>query len=84
MGWILTLVIGGVVGWLASVVMKTDADMGVPANVGVGIVGSLLGFWGAGLLGIAPTNSILRFGVAVVGAAALLFILRSLGVFRRA
>ena len=84
MGWLITIVIGGIVGWLASIVMKTDAQMGLPANVGVGIVGSLIGFWAAGLLGIAPTNGILRFLVALVGAAGLIFILRALGIFKKA
>jgi uncharacterized membrane protein YeaQ/YmgE (transglycosylase-associated protein family) len=83
MGWILTMIIGGVVGWLASIVMKTNAQMGMIANVLVGIVGSFLGFWAAGLLGLAPTGGILRFIVAIVGAAALIFILRALGVFKK-
>ena len=58
------MIIGGVVGWLASIAMKTNAQMGLVANVGVGVVGSLLGFWAAGLVGIAPTGGILRFIVA--------------------
>ena len=53
MGILISLVIGGVVGWLASIVMKTNAQMGLIANVVVGIVGSALGFWLAGVLGIA-------------------------------
>ena len=68
MGWLITLIIGGVVGWLASIVMKTNAQMGMIANVLVGIVGSFLGFWAAGVLGLAPTGGILRFVVAVIGA----------------
>jgi uncharacterized membrane protein YeaQ/YmgE (transglycosylase-associated protein family) len=83
MGWLITLIIGGVVGWLASIVMKTNAQMGVVANVLVGICGSFLGFWAAGVLGIAPTGGILRFIVALVGALALIFILRALGVFKK-
>jgi len=82
MGLIISLVIGGIVGWLASIVMKTNAQMGLIANVLVGIVGSLLGFWLAGLLGIAP-GGILRFIVAVVGAALLIFILQKLGIFKK-
>jgi uncharacterized membrane protein YeaQ/YmgE (transglycosylase-associated protein family) len=78
------LIIGGIVGWLASIVMKTDAQMGLVANVLVGIVGSFLGFWGAGALGIAPTGGILRFVVALVGALVLIFILRALGIFKKA
>ena len=83
MDWIITLVIGGVVGWLASMVMKTNAQMGLIANVVIGILGSLLGFWIAGLLGIAATGGIVRFAVAVAGAALLIFILGKLGVFNR-
>jgi len=82
MGLIISLVIGGIVGWLASIVMKTNAQMGLIANVLVGIVGSLLGSWAAGLLGIAP-GGILRFVVAVIGAALLIFILQKLGIFKK-
>jgi len=84
MNWIISLIIGGVVGWLASIVMKTNAQMGLIANVVVGVIGSALGFWLAGLLWIAPTGGILRFAVALAGAALLIFLLRKLGVFRKA
>jgi uncharacterized membrane protein YeaQ/YmgE (transglycosylase-associated protein family) len=83
MSWIISLIIGGVVGWLASIVMKTDAQMGVIANVLVGVVGSVLGFWIAGLLGIAAIGGIGRFLVALGGAVLLIFILGRLGVFRK-
>jgi uncharacterized membrane protein YeaQ/YmgE (transglycosylase-associated protein family) len=83
MDLIITLIIGGVVGWLASIVMKTNAQMGWIANVLVGIVGSFVGFWAAGALGIAATGGIVRFVVAVVGAVILIFILRALGIFKR-
>jgi uncharacterized membrane protein YeaQ/YmgE (transglycosylase-associated protein family) len=83
MGWIISLIIGGIVGWLASIVMKTNAQMGLVANVLVGIVGSSLGFWIAGLLGMEPTGGILRFVVAIAGAALLIFILGKLGIFRK-
>ena len=83
MSWIISLIIGGVVGWLASIIMKTNAQMGMIANVLVGVVGSALGFWVAGLLGIAPAGGVLGFVVAVAGAALLIFILGKLGVFRK-
>jgi uncharacterized membrane protein YeaQ/YmgE (transglycosylase-associated protein family) len=82
MGWIVTLVIGGLIGWLGSLVMKTDAQMGIVANVLVGIIGSLLGFWLAGIIGIAPTNMVGHYLVAVVGAVVLIAILRAIGVFK--
>ena len=57
MDLIIWLVIGGVIGWLASIVMKTNAQMGIIANVIVGIVGAFLGGWLAGVLGIAATGA---------------------------
>jgi uncharacterized membrane protein YeaQ/YmgE (transglycosylase-associated protein family) len=83
MGWLYTLIIGGVVGWLASIVMKTNAQMGMIANVLVGIAGSALGFWAAGALGVAATGGFVRFIVAIAGAAALIFILRAVGVLKK-
>ncbi len=84
MNWIISLIIGGVVGWLASIVMKTNAQMGLLANVLVGVVGSVLGFWLAGLIGLAPSGGIMRFAVALGGAVLLIFLLRKMGVFRKA
>jgi uncharacterized membrane protein YeaQ/YmgE (transglycosylase-associated protein family) len=81
MNLIITLIIGGVVGWLASLVMKSDAQMGMIANIVVGIAGSFLGMFLAGLIGIAAENSIVRFGVSLAGAALLIFLLRALGIF---
>ncbi len=83
MGWIITLIIGGVVGWLASIIMKTNAQMGCLANVLVGVVGSVLGFWIAGLLGLAPAGGILGFVVALAGAALLIAVLQKLGFFKK-
>jgi len=45
MSFIIWLVIGGLVGWLASVVMRTDAQQGIVLNIVVGIIGALLGGW---------------------------------------
>jgi uncharacterized membrane protein YeaQ/YmgE (transglycosylase-associated protein family) len=82
MNWIITLVVGGIVGWLASIMMKTNAQMGVVANVLVGIVGSSLGFWLAGALGLAAYGTLAQWGVAVAGAAILIVILKALGIFK--
>ena len=71
-------------GWLASIVTQTDAQMGLFANALVGVVGSLLGFWLAGVLGIATTGGIIRFMVALGGAVLLILGLRSEGVLQRA
>ena len=62
MDWLITLIIGGVVGWLASLLMKADAQMGLIANVLIGIVGSMLGYWLAGLMGVAATGGSCAMG----------------------
>lgn len=49
---IIALVVGGVIGWLASMVMNRDASMGVLANVIVGCVGSILGRFVLGMFGL--------------------------------
>ena len=82
MNWLVTILIGGVIGWLASMMMKTDAQMGLLANVIVGIIGSSLGFWLAGVLGIGAGSAIGAYLIAVVGAAVLIGILKAAGVFR--
>jgi uncharacterized membrane protein YeaQ/YmgE (transglycosylase-associated protein family) len=83
MNLIISLIIGGIIGWLASIVMKTNAQMGWIANVLVGIVGSAIGFWVAGLLGLAAAGGIARFLVAIAGAVLLIVILQALGVFKK-
>jgi uncharacterized membrane protein YeaQ/YmgE (transglycosylase-associated protein family) len=82
MGWIVTILIGGIVGWLASILMKTNAQMGMIANVVIGIVGSSLGFWIAGLLGVAATSTLVGYVISIAGAAILIFILKALGFFK--
>jgi uncharacterized membrane protein YeaQ/YmgE (transglycosylase-associated protein family) len=81
MGLIIYLIIGGIVGWLASIVMKTNAQMGILANVIVGIIGASLGGWLAGQLGLGGPP-IISWVMAVVGAAILIAILRALGIFK--
>jgi uncharacterized membrane protein YeaQ/YmgE (transglycosylase-associated protein family) len=81
MDWIVTIIVGAVVGWLASMVMNTNAQMGAIANVVVGIVGSMIGFWLAGMLGLAAAGPIMAWLVAIAGAAVLIFLLKTAGVF---
>ncbi|MCU0974935.1 MAG: GlsB/YeaQ/YmgE family stress response membrane protein [Steroidobacteraceae bacterium] len=83
MSLIYAVIMGGIVGWLASIVMKTNAQMGILANVVVGIAGSALGFWVAGMLGLAAGGGIARFLVAIAGAGLLIFILKALGVMKK-
>jgi len=85
MNLIIWLVVGGVIGWLASIVMRTDAQQGILLNVIVGIVGALLaGFVIAPLFGTGTINqndfSISGPIVSFVGAVVLLAIVN---LFRR-
>ena len=66
MNWIVLLVVGGVIGWLASILMKTNAQMGLIANIIVGIVGSALGGWLATRLGIAQGGAMALEDAAVL------------------
>ncbi len=79
MNFIIWIVIGGVLGWLASLVMKTDAQQGMFLNVVVGIVGALLGGWLLSpLFGSGTINtddfSVLSLAVSFLGALILLAI----------
>lgn len=73
------IIIGGIAGWVASLVMKTDASMGILANVLVGVVGALIGdvllrfvFDSQGTTGF----SFRSFLVSLLGALVLLFVVR--------
>lgn len=82
MGLLIALIVGGLVGWLASVLMHTDDQMGIFANIAVGVMGSVVGHWVFGLLGFGVHRPIARVIVATVGAALLIAGLRRLGVYR--
>jgi len=84
MGILIWLIVGGVVGWLASIIMRTDAQQGMLLNVVVGIVGALLaGFIISPMVGVGTINegiSLATFLVSLLGAVILLAIVN---LFRR-
>lgn len=85
MDLIVWLVVGGIVGWLASMLMGTNAQQGIILNVVVGIVGAVLGGWFISpLVGVSTINqgnlSLPSLVVSFVGAAILLGIV---SLFRR-
>lgn len=85
MGIIIWLVVGGLIGWVASLIMKTDGQQGILLNVIVGIVGSFLGgFLIAPLLGTGTANtgdfSVMGLISSLIGAIILLAIVN---LFRR-
>ena len=83
MNFIIWIVVGGILGWLASMVMKTYAQQGMILNVVVGIVGALLGGWLlAPLFGTGTINqndfSISSLLVSFLGAVVLLAVVNLL------
>ena len=85
MNFIIWLIVGGIIGWLASMIMKTDGQQGIILNVIVGIVGSFLGGWLiAPLLGTGTVNSgdfsVMGLISSLIGAVILLAIVN---LFRR-
>jgi uncharacterized membrane protein YeaQ/YmgE (transglycosylase-associated protein family) len=79
MNFIIWLVVGGLIGWIASLIMRTDAQQGVLLNVVVGIIGALLGGWLlAPMFGTGTINqndfSLAGLGVSLLGAIILLAI----------
>jgi len=85
MNIIIWLIVGGIVGWLASLIMRTDAQQGILLNVVVGIVGAFLGGWLGNMLGISGANinegfSVTGFIISLIGAVVLLAIVN---LFRR-
>ncbi|TJZ71711.1 GlsB/YeaQ/YmgE family stress response membrane protein [Chitiniphilus eburneus] len=88
MGWIIAILVGALIGWLASKIMGTDSQQGAIANILVGIVGSALGSWlfgtvlGIGSAGAAGGFSLAGLTFGVLGAVVLIFILKLLGIFK--
>jgi uncharacterized membrane protein YeaQ/YmgE (transglycosylase-associated protein family) len=80
---IATLITGVVVGWLASILMKTRTRMGILANVIVGVSGSYLGVFLVLAMGVGPYGQDNGRVVPVLGAALLIALLWALGVFNR-
>lgn len=78
MGWLIALIVGGIAGWLASMLMNRDGSMGIVMNIIVGCVGSLIGNAIAGPLfgmqGTVQAFSLTGLLIAVLGAVVLLAI----------
>jgi uncharacterized membrane protein YeaQ/YmgE (transglycosylase-associated protein family) len=81
--FIVWLILGGIIGWLASLVMRTDPQQGIFLNIVVGIVGALIGGWLLSpLFGISTINqsdfSLGSLFVSFLGAVILLAIVNLL------
>lgn len=80
MGFISWIIVGALAGWIASMIMKTDASMGALANIIVGIVGAFIGGWIVSLFGINVIDGALRIEsilTAILGAVVLLAVVKA-------
>lgn len=75
MGIILWVIMGGLVGWIASMIMKTNAQQGIIMNVVIGIVGALIGGLIMGLLGFGGVGGFNLYSFLVALGGAIIFIL---------
>lgn len=76
---VIWLVVGAFAGWVASMIMKTDAQMGAVANIVVGIVGAFVGGWVVNLFGTPPAAGQLNIPsilTAILGAVILLWVVK--------
>ncbi|MFH0753364.1 MAG: GlsB/YeaQ/YmgE family stress response membrane protein [Candidatus Omnitrophota bacterium] len=73
--WIWFLFIGGVIGWLAGIIIR-GRGFGILGDVLVGVIGGALGGWMAGMLGLYPSSSLGAFLVALAGAVILVGLTR--------
>lgn len=80
MGILLWIIFGALVGWIASLIMKTDAQQGALLNIIVGIIGAVLGGWIMNFFGQTGTTgfNLYSFLVAILGACILIGIVKAI------
>lgn len=76
MDWLAWIILGGLAGWVASIITKNNAQMGILANIIVGIIGAFAGTFILNLMGVTGMTgfNFYTFLVAVGGAVVLLFL----------
>lgn len=87
MGWIIVILAGAFIGWIASMIMGTNASMGALANIVVGLIGAVIGRFVAGVLNITPQGTDFSIGgilFGVLGACILIGILKLVSGNKRA
>ncbi len=86
MGWLITILAGAFIGWIASKIMKTDASMGAIANIVAGLIGAVIGRFVAGLLNLNPPGtdfSIPGLLFGILGACILIGIIKAVSGGKR-
>ncbi|HET8647755.1 MAG TPA: GlsB/YeaQ/YmgE family stress response membrane protein [Vicinamibacteria bacterium] len=82
MEWIIAIVVGALVGWLASLLAGEGQTPLVPAVL-LGILGAVGGDWVSGVLGLASEATPARWLLSAIGAAVVIGVVRALGGLRR-
>lgn len=84
MGFLVWLIVGGIVGWLASLIMRTDGQQGILLNIVVGIVGAFLAGWIISpLVGVGTINEGITIGSVIVSLLGAIILLAIVNLFRR-
>jgi len=85
MTFIYIIIIGGILGWLASIVMRTDGQQGLFLNIVVGVIGAILaGFFVTPLIGGAPiTEGAFDIRSLIASFVGALILLAIINIFRR-
>lgn len=77
MDLIITILLGALAGWIASMIMKTDSQQGFLLDIVVGIIGASLGKWLFGILGFSLGMGLIGSLItAIIGACVLLFVVK--------
>lgn len=79
MGIITGIIFGGLVGWIASLIMGTNSQQGIILNIVVGIIGAVFGGWLVGIFGKTGVTgfNIYSFAVAILGAVVFIGIVKA-------
>ena len=84
MNILIWLIVGGIVGWLASLIMRTDAQQGILLNIAVGIVGAVVGGWVVSpMVGVGTINESISIGSVLVSLLGAVILLGVVNLFRR-
>ena len=81
MGFLAYIIVGGIAGWLASIIMNKNAQMGIFANILVGVIGANIGGFVMRFFGRSGVTGINAYSitVSVLGSVMLLYIVASIG-----
>ncbi|CAN5325433.1 GlsB/YeaQ/YmgE family stress response membrane protein [soil metagenome] len=83
MNWIMSLIVGALAGWIASLVMRTNDQSVWIGNVLAGVVGSQLGYWFAAIFNLDAAGGIMQFATSISGAVLLILVVANLESARK-